>query len=94
MENVELMMAHNRIHGDLSAYNVLYWDGECWMIDFPQAVDPRVNPDAAEILRRDVTRLCDYFARYGVASDPVSLAEGLWQQYGPARIEPVPVEDV
>jgi RIO kinase 1 len=93
MVNVELMMAHNRVHGDLSAYNVLYWDGEFWMIDFPQAIDPWVNPDAAQILQRDVTRLCAYFAPYGIKSDPGALAEDLWERYGPPPIEPVPTED-
>jgi RIO kinase 1 len=93
MENVELMMAHNRVHGDLSAFNVLYWEGEFWIIDFPQAIDPWVNPDAAQILQRDITRLCDYFARYGIRSDPLALADDLWERYGPPRIEPVPAEE-
>jgi RIO kinase 1 len=93
IENVELMMAHNRVHGDLSAFNVLYWEGEFWIIDFPQAIDPWVNPDAAQILQRDVTRLCDYFARYGIRSDPLALADDLWGRYGPPRIEQVLAED-
>jgi RIO kinase 1 len=93
MENVELMMAHKRVHGDLSAYNVLYWEGEVWMIDLPQAIDPWVNPDAAQILQRDITRLCDYFGRYGIRSDPAALADDLWRRYGPPRIEPDPVDD-
>jgi RIO kinase 1 len=93
MENVELMMAHHRVHGDLSAYNVLYWEGDFWMIDFPQAIDPWVNPDAAEILERDIRRLCEYFARYGVESDPAALAADLWERHGPPRVEPVPIED-
>ncbi len=28
VHNIELMLAHNRVHGDLSAYNILYWEGE------------------------------------------------------------------
>jgi RIO kinase 1 len=81
--NVELMLAHGRIHGDLSAYNVLYWAGNFKIIDFPQAIDPASNPDAAGILRRDVTRLCQYFARYGIEADPAAIAADLWARYGP-----------
>jgi RIO1 family len=33
----------NFVHGDLSAYNILVHDGAVWLIDFPQAVDPRTN---------------------------------------------------
>ena len=40
MRNVELILACGRVHGDLSAYSVLTWDGEFWLFDFPQAVDP------------------------------------------------------
>jgi RIO kinase 1 len=81
--NVELMLQQGRIHGDLSAYNVLYWAGNFKIIDFPQAIDPATNPDAAGILRRDVARLCQYFARYGIEADPSTIAAGLWARYGP-----------
>lgn len=81
MDNVRIMLDHHLIHGDLSAYNILYWDGDIWLIDFPQAVEARVNPHAYEILERDVTRVSEYFARYGVDSDPTQLAWELWQPY-------------
>src|SRR5207253_6407689 len=44
MHDIELMLANERIHGDLSAHNILYWAGEAKIIDFPQAVNPFVNP--------------------------------------------------
>lgn len=69
MRNVELMLQHGVIHGDLSAYNILYWQGQLTLIDFPQVTDVRANRNAAFILRRDVTRLCEYFARQGVTCD-------------------------
>jgi RIO kinase 1 len=81
MGNVELMLEHNRVHGDLSAHNILYWEGEISIIDFPQAVDPVVNPYAQEIFQRDVTRVCQYFARYGIQSNPIALATSLWSRY-------------
>ncbi len=83
MDNIELMLKHNRVHGDLSSYNILYWEGEMVLIDFPQVIDPQANSQAYFILERDITRVCDYFTRYGVdgADDPARLIERLWNQY-------------
>ena len=47
--NVELFLGHNWIHADLSAFNVLWWEGRGTVIDLPQAVDPRSNPHAADL---------------------------------------------
>lgn len=79
--NIELMLAHKRIHGDLSAHNVLYWQDKITIIDFPQAVNPDVNPYAYAILERDVTRVCQYFERYKIESDPARIAADLWAKY-------------
>jgi len=81
MRNIEIMLAQHRIHADLSAYNILYWDGEIKIIDFPQAVDPRINPHAPSLLARDVERVCQYFSRYGVKADARLLASDLWMHY-------------
>jgi RIO kinase 1 len=64
---------------------VLYWDGACKIIDFPQMVDPRANPEAFDIFRRDVTRLCEYFARYGIHANGRQLAGSIWARKGPDR---------
>lgn len=80
MSNVELMLARGRVHGDLSAYNVLYWEGRATVIDFPQAFDPLRNPDAYPLLTRDVTRLCQYFARYGLETDAGALTREIWSR--------------
>ena len=80
LHNVGLMLAHDRIHADLSAYNILYWNGEVKIIDFPQAVDPYVNPSAHTLFARDVERLCQYFARYGIQADARQLTQQLWTQ--------------
>jgi RIO kinase 1 len=81
MHNVALMLGQHVIHGDLSAYNVLYWEGEVKVIDLPQVVDPRANPDARAIFFRDVERLCQYFARFGVRAHPRALASDLWRRH-------------
>jgi len=89
IHNVELMLANQRIHGDLSAFNVLYWEGDIRLIDFPQAVAPAENPDAFELLQRDIQRLCQYFERYGQRANPDALARDLWARHGAAREEPM-----
>jgi RIO kinase 1 len=81
LDNVELMLQHGLIHGDLSAYNILYWAGEITIIDFPQATDSLSNCNAYTILLRDVTRVCEYFDQQGVQSDPVAVTDELWHRY-------------
>lgn len=80
--NIDLMLAQERIHGDLSAYNILYWDRDIALIDFPQVITPDSNPAAWTIFLRDVIRICEYFASQGVHSQPYQLAADLWRSYG------------
>ncbi len=56
-------------HGDLSAYNLLWWRERLWFIDFPQAVDIAANPQGLGFLHRDVTNVCNWFSRRGVEAD-------------------------
>lgn len=84
--NIEIMLSHNVVHGDLSAYNVLYCAGRLSIIDFPQSVDPRVNPNARMLLGRDVANLCRYFARQGAVCDADSLTETLWDRFMRAEL--------
>ena len=82
LQNIEIMLANQRVHGDLSAYNILYWQGDITLIDFPQVIDPEINRSAYRIFERDLSRICEYFARQGVPSQPRRLAASLWQKYG------------
>lgn len=84
LENIELMLKQQIIHGDLSAYNILYWEGEITLIDFPQVVNPYVNRHARRILTRDVARVADYFERHGVACRAEAVADAMWARYGVA----------
>ena len=79
--NVELMLQHELIHGDLSAYNILYWAGNITIIDFPQVVNCYTNPNAYAIFQRDIKRVCEYFARQGVQCDAEAITATLWQRY-------------
>jgi RIO kinase 1 len=79
--NIRLMLDLHLVHGDLSAYNMLYQDGEICIIDFPQMFDPRTNPNGLELLRRDAVRVCEHFERYGLSVDGEEFAAGLWKAY-------------
>src|SRR5262249_39477391 len=69
LENVAMWLRCDRIHGDLSAYNILYRDGAIVVIDFPQAVDPRFNQNARNLLERDLENVCGHFTRLGLNPD-------------------------
>ena len=88
LDNIALMLAHNYVHGDLSAYNILYFEGEICVIDFPQMADARVNSHAFTLFERDVLRVCEYFARYGVKADPVKISADLWQSWRDGVLRP------
>lgn len=81
LKQVELFLAHDLVHGDLSEYNVLWWDGHPTVIDFPQAVDPRFNRGARSLLERDLRNLAGYFARSGVEIDWRRRSGELWNRW-------------
>jgi len=81
VQNIETMLAANWIHGDLSAYNILYWEGEITIIDFPQVTNAIGNSNARFILTRDVQRVCDYFIGQGLTINAQGLANHLWQRF-------------
>jgi RIO kinase 1 len=82
LHNIEIMLANGLVHGDLSAYNILYWEGQITLIDFPQVISPASHRSAYPIFSRDITRICEYFARQGLHSDPARLAANLWKAHG------------
>ena len=81
LRNIELMLRHELIHGDLSAYNILYWAGEITLIDFPQVTNPYTNDQAYFIFQRDIERLGEYFGRQGVPCDSEVITDELWARY-------------
>jgi RIO kinase 1 len=82
LAEIERMLDFHRIHGDLSPFNILYWDGRPRIIDLPQAVDARMNANSYALLCRDVENVCRFFARQNVATpDPWRTATRLWDRY-------------
>jgi len=94
IRDVDLLLSNQRIHGDLSAYNILYWDGDITLIDFPQVVPPESNPAAWTIFLRDVTRICQYFASQGLKRDARKLATDLWTSHGHKVVKEVHPNDL
>lgn len=52
------------VHADLSAYNILWWKNDPYIIDFPQAIDKRTHPNSEEILDRDLKNITKYFSKF------------------------------
>lgn len=70
-QSVELLIQLFRlgkVHGDFSAYNLLWWEGKVIIIDVPQMVDVNENKNAGLLLERDVISLCRSLK--GVRADP------------------------
>ncbi|KAJ9586222.1 hypothetical protein L9F63_020131 [Diploptera punctata] len=79
LKPAELMEAYNQtvkamkilyenaqlVHADLSEYNILWHDEQCWFIDVSQSVD-RNHPKALEFLFRDCTNVSNFFQKRGI----------------------------
>ncbi len=58
---LSLMIRPGRlVHGDLSPWNVLYWEGKCVLIDVAQAI-PADHPEARRLLDRDIAHFVKFF---------------------------------
>jgi RIO kinase 1 len=92
LRNIEMMLAQGIIHGDLSAYNILYWEGRITLIDFPQVSYVATNRNARAIFERDVRRVCEYFMAQGVLIQPNQIAAEFWERHvesGPDDMMPL-----
>ena len=53
------------VHGDLSEYNLVVWNGELCVIDVGQALTVQ-HPNAEEYLSRDCRNVASFFSRQGL----------------------------
>lgn len=60
------------VHGDFSAYNLLWYRGQVTLIDFPQAME-RSNEGALALLEQDIASLTLSLRRLGVHLDPQAV---------------------
>lgn len=59
--SINVFLDNGVVHGDLSAYNVLWWDRKPYIIDFPQAIDVKRNPNWEVALQRDLKNVATFF---------------------------------
>ncbi len=85
LDNIEGFLSCDRVHGDLSAFNVLWHQGRIAIIDFPQSVDAQRNPNARSLLERDVGNIGRYFERYSIETPP-GFTRSLWSRYRRAQL--------
>ncbi|MEM5777104.1 MAG: serine protein kinase RIO [Candidatus Aenigmatarchaeota archaeon] len=64
LEQIEKLFKADLVHGDLSAYNILYYQKPV-LIDFSQATTLK-NNIALELLKRDIENINSYFEKIGV----------------------------
>lgn len=65
-KNIEIFWRAGYVHGDLSAYNIL-WDGtQATIIDFPQVIKLSQTSSAPDRLLRDIENVDNYFAGYNL----------------------------
>lgn len=79
IHNLGLMLAHGKVHGDYSTFNLLWWEDKAVVIDFPQMVEWDKNPRAREILQRDVNGLCRTFGHLGLHPNSSEVLRRVWK---------------
>jgi RIO kinase 1 len=67
---LQLVVGAGLVHADLSAYNLLWWRDQVWLIDVPQAVDLHGSTIGYELLHRDLANVSRWFTAHGVPVDP------------------------
>ncbi len=82
IDGVRVMVRTGWVHGDLSAFNVLWWQDEIWFIDFPQALDLAANPQGLNYLHRDIVNVATWFGRRGLNVDPEEIFADLLVDLG------------
>ncbi|MBI5297423.1 MAG: serine protein kinase RIO [Chloroflexi bacterium] len=66
VRNLALIVGSGRVHGDYSTFNILWHNGKAVVIDFPQVLEFKHNPNARAFLERDIRSLCKSFQKQGV----------------------------
>lgn len=64
IRNMRIFLQEGFVHGDLSAYNILWWQGNIKIIDFPQVVFIEKNRNWREKLNQDVRNIDSYFEKF------------------------------
>src|SRR5690606_38483005 len=73
-DNIELFWQAGYVHGDLSAYNILWHEGHSVIMDLPQAVKISQTAEAPAKLLRDIDNIASYFSKYHIPDAQQRLA--------------------
>lgn len=83
VQNLKRIVGAGRVHGDYSTFNILWHEGRAVVIDFPQVMEIRHNPNAKAFLTRDVHSLCKSFRKQGVNADEGQVLREVRAGYRP-----------
>ncbi len=65
-DNLEKLVTKAKlVHGDLSPFNILYYQNDPYFIDVSQAI-PIDSPEALKLLERDIANINFFFKRYNL----------------------------
>ena len=73
VQNLKRVVSSGRVHGDYSTFNVLWHNQKAVVIDFPQVMDFKSNPNATTFLERDVRSLCKSFLKQGIHANEANV---------------------
>ena len=73
VQNLKLIVQSGRVHGDYSTFNILWHNEKAVVIDFPQVIEFKNNPNANAFLERDVRSLCKSFRKQGIIANEVKI---------------------
>ena len=73
VRNLKLIVKSGRVHGDYSTFNILWHNGQAVVIDFPQVLEFKHNPNAEAFLERDIRSLCKSFMKQGVNANELNI---------------------
>ena len=73
VQNLKAIVRSGRVHGDYSTFNILWHTEKAVVIDFPQVIEFKNNPNANTFLERDVRSLCKSFMRQGIKANEINV---------------------
>lgn len=78
VQNLKRIVEAGRVHGDYSTFNILWQNQKAVVIDFPQVMELKHNPNAQAFLERDVHSLCKSFTKQGVRANEKKILSEVW----------------
>jgi RIO kinase 1 len=78
IQNLKQIVRSGRVHGDYSTFNILWQAEKAVVIDFPQVIEFKHNPNAGAFLTRDVHSLCKSFLKQGLKADEAKILREIW----------------